>query len=276
MTAKKAFTLIELLVVVSIIALLVAILLPALNKAREQGQRAVCLNNLKSILLANSIYAAENDDYCVPLIELRRDGDVRIWMSNPDFRNYIGYKDGADFAGQSWVQTPEDFQCPSDMKVRDPSKYAYNNDPTRPDRENTGTLVSYGYNFEDWFPSDGRTWSLASTDAAGYRLARVRRPAECLFFNEGDDWWSRWKGADYLNGWDVLRQKGSVNDYKAVGCGGPTMYRHNEGTNLAFYDGHVEYRLKFDVWFPQHWYVDPADRRPEIWVANLAVWNTYR
>ena len=46
---KKAFTLIELLVVITIIALLVAILIPVLHRAREQGARAVCLNNLKQL-----------------------------------------------------------------------------------------------------------------------------------------------------------------------------------------------------------------------------------
>ena len=48
----RAFTLIELLVVIAIIAVLMAVLMPALQRAREQGKRAVCLNNTKTLALA--------------------------------------------------------------------------------------------------------------------------------------------------------------------------------------------------------------------------------
>ena len=53
----KAFTLIELLVVIAIIAVLMAILMPALYRAREQGKRALCLNNLTQLSLAWIMYA---------------------------------------------------------------------------------------------------------------------------------------------------------------------------------------------------------------------------
>jgi prepilin-type N-terminal cleavage/methylation domain-containing protein/prepilin-type processing-associated H-X9-DG protein len=65
MSTRKAFTLIELLVVIAIIALLMALLMPALNRAKEQGKRAACLNNLKQLSLAWTMYADENDDRLV-------------------------------------------------------------------------------------------------------------------------------------------------------------------------------------------------------------------
>ena len=61
MHRSRAFTLIELLVVVAIIALLVSILLPALNQAREQAKTSVCLSNQKNLAVAFVLYAADND-----------------------------------------------------------------------------------------------------------------------------------------------------------------------------------------------------------------------
>ena len=61
----RGFTLIELLVVIAVIAILMAILMPALQRAREQGQRAVCMGNVKQLGLAWVMYADENDSRIV-------------------------------------------------------------------------------------------------------------------------------------------------------------------------------------------------------------------
>ena len=58
----KGFTLIELLVVIAIIAVLMAILMPGLRKAREAAKRSVCLSNLKQLTYAWVLYAGDNDD----------------------------------------------------------------------------------------------------------------------------------------------------------------------------------------------------------------------
>ncbi len=62
---KSGFTLIELLVVISIIALLLSIMTPSLQKARERGKRAVCLANLRAIGMGLHVYAVDNDDELV-------------------------------------------------------------------------------------------------------------------------------------------------------------------------------------------------------------------
>ncbi len=63
---KKCFTLIELLVVIAIIAILAAMLLPALNSAREKSRTTKCLSNLKSISLAQSMYIGDNEEWINP------------------------------------------------------------------------------------------------------------------------------------------------------------------------------------------------------------------
>ena len=99
---------------------------------------------------------------------------------------------------------------------------------------------------------------MASKDHSGHKFTAVREPSDKLIFHDGHDWWSRWKGADYKN----------------VGNGGPTMYRHNEGAIIGFYDGHAERLAKEKVWIANFFISNP--KQPGMWVAVPKVWNKYR
>ena len=67
MKQMKKFTLIELLVVIAIIAILAAMLMPALQQARDTAKQATCLNNLKQFSVANASYTVDNLDFLVPI-----------------------------------------------------------------------------------------------------------------------------------------------------------------------------------------------------------------
>ena len=76
------FTLIELLVVIAIIAILAAILLPALNSARERGRTADCLSHFKTMSTYNIAYLSENNDQQPPDGGKAPSGMPIIWLDN--------------------------------------------------------------------------------------------------------------------------------------------------------------------------------------------------
>jgi prepilin-type N-terminal cleavage/methylation domain-containing protein len=96
-TGNRAFTLIEVLVVVSIIALLIAILLPALRSAREQGKTAVCLANQKALGTASIAYLGSNNNrYCWGAV------NTTTQYGYPRSHYYGGASDKGDGDGGKW------------------------------------------------------------------------------------------------------------------------------------------------------------------------------
>lgn len=89
----SGFTLVELLVVISIIALLLAVLIPALSRARDLGQRIVCLSNMRSCITAWSAYSAANNGLLVGGIV-----GVKGTTTDPTLTQYW----------YSWVEIPQD------------------------------------------------------------------------------------------------------------------------------------------------------------------------
>lgn len=122
---RRAFTLIELLVVIAIIAILAGLLLPSLAKAKTKAQGIGCLNNIKQLSLAWTLYAEENSDRLVNnhgVDETRSArqnwvNNVLDWTASEENTNLL-YLTGAKlapFVGQSTAV----FKCPSDRSMAD-------------------------------------------------------------------------------------------------------------------------------------------------------------
>lgn len=143
MNKKNGFTLIELLVVISIIALLLSILMPSLQKVKALSRRVVCSSNLKQIGLGLSIQSHENKDYVTPNYRKSINGGYVPWdaLLGP----YLS-TDTNDAEKKFFV-------CPSDKQPRrfDAATNVYNkNDQALPRSYSTNASLQ---NISDWFNS---------------------------------------------------------------------------------------------------------------------------
>src|SRR5258708_6042688 len=84
---NSAFTLVELLIVIAIIAILAALLLPVLSKAKQRAQQAYCMNNNKQITLALHVYASDYHEWLPPNSYLSLAGDITNGTAEP---NWVG------------------------------------------------------------------------------------------------------------------------------------------------------------------------------------------
>jgi prepilin-type N-terminal cleavage/methylation domain-containing protein/prepilin-type processing-associated H-X9-DG protein len=266
MKRTKGFTLVELLVVISIIALLMAVLVPSLNKARELAKRIVCSHHIHTFGIANSLYETTYGVYAPIAYDTQLPPQYKgagqidiyegIWFSNKAFRRFlqidsyrsVGNKNDDDY--ESLLDAPKEFTCPSDRI----SKY-------RSNISDDNVLLSYGYNMTEWVEEAWPTWP--NDFYAGHGPGAVKNSAEKLSFIDAPDWWVQWQYADYERVWDEYGEI-TIDDLSLLGIYGPVFYRHDEGANVGFYDGHVEYMRKKAVFNHQDW----INGRPGMWTVR--------
>ena len=204
-----AFTLIELLVVIGIIAILTALLLPALSRAQLKGTMAVCASNQKQVILAWLMYAADNNENLLPspggggwydpadisgIPPNRSDLAERLVVAQ--IKNSLLFQ---------YAKSPGVFHCPGDMRYKN-------------------LKVGVGWAYESYSKSDGMNGSgWAGTPYK--KLTSITATSQTAVFVEEAD------PRGYQNGTWVMNRAGWVDPFAVF---------HGSVSTISFADGHAE------------------------------------
>ena len=215
---RRAFTLVELLVVIGIIALLVGILLPALNRAREQSRSVACKSNMRQIFFALVSYSNENRMWLPIPSNIGETFDDRkncafFMMSTPTLMDYAH--------GVLWpyIAPPGNARfnvenCPSDINE------------IRPTSATGIGPRNFSYSFNDQMRGNNTIIAGVAT-YQGIKITQIVHPAQKI----------------------IVVEEAFPNDTNAdIASGGdPLGNHHNNGSNQGFADGHVDSYMPADL-----------------------------
>jgi prepilin-type N-terminal cleavage/methylation domain-containing protein/prepilin-type processing-associated H-X9-DG protein len=245
---KSAFTLVELLVVIAIIALLLAILMPVLGRAKEKGRSIVCSANLRRLSVAHIIYT-DIHNYSPPFrLTKASPTDTAVFVNSygrqqPRWQWFLDQGVGPVIDPKPWVKGPGDsfgdaqtlimtnnyFLCPS---------FNHRGFNARDIRNG-----SYGYNYQ--YLGNSRIVNNAFQNYPVHKL-KIRRPSETVLIADG-------RGAGVPHGlhsytldppkiaWSAgATSFGFQGSTTPAGQHAPAEARHDSRVNVSFIDGHAE------------------------------------
>ena len=222
--SARAFTLVELLVVIAIIAILAAMLLPALSRAKRKATGAACLSNLKQLSLAWTMYTTDNQERMVNFLETLNARNEIPWRwqnppravvfppgTSPEDRIRMtvedGYRQGALFP---YAPNPGIIHCPGDTRI--------------------GLKAGAGYTYASVSP----VGTLNGETPVFYKVTQLTKTSEKFLWVEEND-----PRGENLGSWIMNQAGNDANNFAGSSWIDSPAAFHGRTSNFTWADGHA-------------------------------------